>query len=173
MRRMFRRIWKEEGALGIIRAIGFVLGLHRDRALSTRFCALSKLPPGTFGRAVADHFAARGLPYPGERGGIPERMMHHDLMHVINGYDTDAAGECQIAGFYCGSTEGEPFTSIMTALATFQLALRVSPAVVQPARGAFEPRRVLAAFLRGRCLRVDVMGAWDSRGTTGRSCLCP
>jgi hypothetical protein len=160
-RRMFRRIWDEEGLLGVYRALRFVLGLHRDSALAARFRALSSLPPGTFGHAVAGHFAARRLAYPGEQGGIPERMMHHDLMHVINGYDTTPAGECEIAGFYCGFTDGEPFTFIMTALATFHLGLRVSPAVVEPASGAFDPQRVLAAFLRGRRLAVDVMGPWD------------
>lgn len=163
-RRIFARVWAEEGLLGLVRVLVFVLGLHRDEALAARFRALAEQPPGTFGRAVADHFASRGLAYPGERGGVPERMMHHDLMHVLNGYDTDAAGECEIAGFYCGftsKTADEPFTFIMTALATFHLGLRVSPAIVRPASGAFEPRRVLAAFLRGRRLAVDVMGAWD------------
>jgi hypothetical protein len=162
--RLFARIWAEEGLLGVARAIAFVLGLHRDESLAARFVALAELPPGTFGRAVADHFAARGLAYPGQRGGMPERMIHHDLMHVLNGYDTDAAGECELAGFYCGFTLGvarEPFTFVMTVLATFHLGLRVSPAVVIPARGAFDPRRVLAAFLRGRRLTVDVMGNWD------------
>ena len=160
-RRLFRRIWQEEGVLGVLRVGQFVLGLHRDRELAGRFRALSSLPPGTFGRAVADHFAARRLAFPGEAGGLPERMMHHDLMHVLNGYDTDAAGECELAGFYWGFTGGEAFTFIMIALATFQLGLRVSPAVVEPARGAFDPRRVLLAFLRGRRLSVDIMGAWD------------
>jgi hypothetical protein len=39
--------------------------------------------------------------------------------------------------------------------------LRVSPAAVTPARGAFDPERALAAFLRGRAVQVDVMGMWD------------
>ena len=160
-RRIFRRVWQEEGVIGLFRVVWFLLGLHRDHALAERFHSLSSLPIGTFGRAVADHCAARSLAYPGERGGIPERMMHHDLMHVLNGYDTDPAGECEIAGFYCGFTDGEPYTFIVTALATFHLGLRVSPAIVEPARGAFDPRRVLAAFLRGRRLTVDVMGPWN------------
>jgi hypothetical protein len=37
----------------------------------------------------------------------------------------------------------------------------VSPAIVTPATGAFDPRRVLAAWLRGRRLNVDVLGRWD------------
>jgi mono/diheme cytochrome c family protein len=160
-RALFRRTWREEGMLGVLRALCFVLGLYRNAALASRFRSLSALPAGSFGRAVSEHFAARGLAFPGEAGGMPERMIHHDLMHVLNGYDTDPAGECEIAGFYCGFSEGEPFTFIMTALATFQLGLPVSPAVVKPTRGAFDPARVLAAFMRGKRLAVDVTGAWD------------
>ncbi|HEU4408684.1 MAG TPA: hypothetical protein VFS43_25715 [Polyangiaceae bacterium] len=160
-RRLFARTWQEEGALGLWRAAVFALGLHRDAALAARYRALGGCPVGSFGRAVSDHFAARGLAFPGEKGGMPERMLHHDLMHVLNGYDTDPAGECELAGFYAGSAGGDAFTFVAIALATFHLGLRVSPAVVMPARGAFDPERVLAAYLRGRRLRVDVMGQWD------------
>lgn len=160
-RRIFSRLWEEEGVLGILSAITFVLGFYRDRSLASRFRGLKGCPGGSFGRAVIDHFEARGFSFPGERGGIPERMVHHDLMHVLNGYDTDAAGECELAGFYAGCADGDSFTFIVTALATFHLELRVSPSIVQPARGAFDPERVLAAFLRGRRLCVDVMGRWD------------
>lgn len=160
-RRLFARTWAEEKVLGLWRAFLFVAGLYRDRALAARYRSLAELPRGSFGRQVADHFHARGLAFPGERGGVPERMLHHDLMHVVNGYDTDPAGECEIAGFYAGSTATDGFTFIVTALATFHLGMSVSPSVVTPARGAFDPERVLAAYLRGRRLRVDVMGRWD------------
>jgi hypothetical protein len=160
-RRLFARTWQEEGLPGILRAVAFVLGRHRDAALAARYRALDACPAGSFGRAVSDHFASRRLAFPGEKGGLPERMLHHDLMHVLNGYDTDPAGECELAGFYAGSAGGDAFTFLVVALATFHLGLRVSPAAVAPARGAFDPERVLAAFLRGRRLRVDVMGQWN------------
>ena len=160
-RRLFRRVWQEEGVLGLFRAVVFVLGLHRDRALASRFHALAHCPKGSFGCAVVEHFRTRGITFPGEKNGLPERMVHHDLMHVLNGYDTDAAGECELAAFYAASADGDAFTFLVIVLATFHLGLRVSPAVVTPARGAFDPERVLAAFVRGRSLRVDIMGAWD------------
>ena len=92
---------------------------------------------------------------------MPERMLHHDLLHVLNGYDTDAAGECELAAFYAAFAEGDAFTFFVIALATFHLGLTVSPSVVVPATGAFDPERALAAFVRGRGMRVDVMGAWN------------
>ncbi|MBC8068179.1 MAG: hypothetical protein IAG13_07585 [Deltaproteobacteria bacterium] len=160
-RRVLARTWAEDGLGGLWRALLFVAGRHVDRPLASRFRALGELSVGTLGRQFYDDFAARGLAFPGEPGGLPERMIHHDLMHVVNGYSTDPAGECELAGFYAGFSNGDSFTFIVTALATFQLALRVSPAIVSPARGAFDPARVLGAFLRGRRLNVDVMGAWD------------
>lgn len=160
-RRLLARTWAEDGVRGLWRALQFVLGRFVDPALAARFRALGALPEGTLGRTFFADLVARGLAFPGEPGGLPERMLHHDLMHVINGYDTDPAGECELAGFYAAFTQGEPFTFVVIALATFQLGLPVSPAVVLPARGALDPARFVAAFLRGRRLRVDVMGPWD------------
>jgi hypothetical protein len=160
-RRLSRRIWEEEGALGVARAVVFILGLHRDPPLAARFHALAACPEGSFGRAVADHFRSRGITFPGEKNGAPERMVHHDLMHVLGGYDTDPAGECELAGFYAGFADGDAFTFFVIVLATFHLGLRVSPSIVKPARLAFDPEPVVRAFVRGRALRVDVMGAWN------------
>lgn len=159
--RILRRTWEEDGVRGLLGAAMFVAGLHRDPALAGRFRALGALPEGTLGRSFFEHLTSRGLSFPGEARGMPERMIHHDLMHVVNGYDTDPAGECELAGFYAGFADGDAYTFIVIVLATFQLGMPVSPAVVTPARGAFDPERVLAAFLRGRRLRVDVMGPWD------------
>lgn len=163
--RILRRTWSEDGLRGLVSVVVFLLGLHRDAALAARFRALGTLPLGSFGRGFHDDFVARGLTFPGERGGLPERMIHHDLMHVINGYSTEPAGECELAGFYAGFCSRFQmsgwFTFFVTVLATFQFGMPVSPAIVTPARGAFDPEKVLAAFLRGRRLRIDVMGPWD------------
>ena len=160
-RRLFARTWDEEGFTGLVGAVSFMLGRYVDPPLAARFRSLRELPEGSLGRRFFDDFEARGLSFPGEPRGLPERMIHHDLMHVINGYGTDPAGECQLAGFYAGFCPGEPFTFMVTVLTTFQLGLPVSPPMVLPARGAFDPAKVLAAFLRGRRLAVDVMGPWD------------
>ena len=160
-RRLFQRTWAEEGLLGVWRAVWFILGFHRDPPLAARFRALGELPKGTLGRLFFDDFQARGLAFPGEARGLPERMVHHDLMHVVNGYGTDSAGECEVAGFYAGFSPGDPFTFMVIVLSCFHLGMPVSPAMVLPTRGAFDPARVVAAFLRGRRLKVDVMGRWD------------
>jgi hypothetical protein len=160
-RRLFTRTWQEEGVRGFGRALLFVLGVARDEALAKRFRALEQLPSDSFGAHFFHHVRSRGLTFPGEKGGMPERMVHHDLMHVLNGYDTDGAGECELAGFYAASSGGDAFTFIVIALAAFQLGLAVSPAAVTPTVGAFDPERVANAYLRGRSLQVDIMGPWD------------
>lgn len=161
-RRLFRRTLAEEGIGGLLRTALYVtFGWFRDSAMSSRFRSLAELPAGSFGRQLHDDIVARGLAFPGERGGIPERMVHHDLMHVINGYGTDPAGECELAGFYTGYCSEDAYTFIVTVLSTFHLGLPVSPPIVAPARGAFDPARVLGGFLRGRRLHVDIMGQWD------------
>lgn len=160
-RRILSRTWSEEGLGGIGRALLFALGRFEDPALAARFRALDRLPGGSFGRAVFEHLSRRGLSFPGEKGGVPERMFHHDLMHVLNDFDTDARGECEIGAFYAASARGDAFTYLMTAVATFQLGLRVSPEAVTPAVGAFDYDRMIAAYLRGRQLNTDVMGPWD------------
>jgi hypothetical protein len=160
-RRLFARTWAEDGLAGIWRAFLFILGRHTDPALATRFRGLARLPEGTLGRRLFGEFTARGFAFPGEPHGMPERMLHHDLMHIANGYSTEPAGECELAGFYAAFCPGDAFTFIVIVLATFHLGLPVSPAAITPARGAFDPARVVASFLRGRRLRVDVMGPWD------------
>jgi hypothetical protein len=160
-RRLLARTWAEEGLAGLVAAVRLARGTYADPPLAARFRALGGLAEGTVGRAFYDHLTSRGLALPGEPGGLPERMVHHDLLHVLNGYDTDPAGECELAGFYAGAVGDEGFAFVAIALATFHLGLAVSPAAVTPARGAFDPARVLAAYVRGRGLNVDPLGAWN------------
>jgi hypothetical protein len=160
-RRLLSRTWQEEGVAGIGRALLFVAGLHRDRELARRFCDLEGLPTDSLGSRFFHHIRSRGLAFPGEKGGVPERMVHHDLMHVLTGYDTDGPGECELAGFYAGFSDGDSFTFIVIALATFQLGLAVSPSAVTATVNAFDIERVARAYVRGRRVCVDVMGPWD------------
>lgn len=160
-RRLLQRTWREGGFRGLWYALRFAFGRYQDRSLAARFRALADLPEGTVGRTFFQHITTNGLAFPGEPGGVPERMIHHDLMHTVNEYGTDPAGECELAGFYAGCTDGDAFTFIVIVLTTFHLGMPVSPAIVSPARGEFDPTRVLRAFLRGRQVRVDILGQWD------------
>lgn len=91
-------------------------GVFTDPPLAARFHTLAQLPAGTLGRRFHDDFTARGLALPGEPRGLPERMIHHDLMHVINDYGTDPAGECELAGFYAAFCPGDSFTFMVIVM---------------------------------------------------------
>ena len=45
------------------------------------------------GREFWQHMTSRKFAFPGEPGGLLERQCHHDLTHVLTGYDTDPDGE--------------------------------------------------------------------------------
>ena len=91
---------------------------------------------------------------PGELGGLPEAAIHHGLMHTLTGYGTDPEGECELGGFYAGMLYENWLAWTLATLATFELGLRVGPSFTVPTRGAFDPRRVFAAAVRGHRAHV-------------------
>ncbi|HSM82855.1 MAG TPA: Coq4 family protein [Nodosilinea sp.] len=61
---------------------------------------LRSLPPGTLGRAWAEHLDVNGLA-PFVRG--PRRQQLHDGIHVLTGYDIDPVGEAEVQAFLLGA----------------------------------------------------------------------
>jgi ubiquinone biosynthesis protein COQ4 len=88
----------------------------RDRPrVAFRLDELEKLPPGTFGRAFADHMRKNGL----DPAAIPTLSSHgelefvrahlyetHDIWHAVTGFDTDVAGELGLQAFYAAQLPG-------------------------------------------------------------------
>ena len=78
-RRMFARTWQEDGVVGMWRVLRFLLGTsHVDPALAWRFRQLGLLPEGTLGRVFWASLSAQRIGFPGEPGGLPERMIGAD-----------------------------------------------------------------------------------------------
>jgi hypothetical protein len=143
---LLRIVWKEKGLLGVLRAMRSANGKSPPISeVSARYAALGQLPQDTLGFAFHAHMRTRTLPMPGEAGGLIEQAMHHDLMHVVTGCDTDARGEGRLAGFYAGATTrhpvkgADPFTFVMVALMTFQLGYKVGPSFVGTELGVVDP----------------------------------
>lgn len=61
---------------------------------------LRSLPPGTFGRAWADHLDEHGLQ--SFTQGM-RRQQLHDGIHVLTGYGTDPLGEAEVQAFLLGT----------------------------------------------------------------------
>jgi ubiquinone biosynthesis protein COQ4 len=61
---------------------------------------LRTLPPGTFGRAIAD-FLDRHQLTPFTKGARAKQL--HDSVHVLTDYDTDPLGEAEVQAFLLGA----------------------------------------------------------------------
>jgi hypothetical protein len=134
--------------------------LPTDEAVTQRFRALRELPDGTLGREYHRYAERNGFGMPGERGGIPEAGVHHDLTHVLTGYDTDPLGEIEIGSFTAGMKKTDPFFFLLFVMLEFHLGLAIRPG--QPAApGHYDAARAVRAHQRGaRCTR-DLTNGWD------------
>ncbi|HKU36951.1 MAG TPA: hypothetical protein VJR89_02355, partial [Polyangiales bacterium] len=97
MRRVMRKFmgdaWREQGYRGVQQMLAGFIGRGGNRETARRYAQLEHFPAGSLGRALWEHCTARKFALPGQPGAIPERMLFHDIGHVLSGYDTDPAGE--------------------------------------------------------------------------------
>jgi ubiquinone biosynthesis protein COQ4 len=80
---------------------------------------LAKLPIGSLGRALADHFTHNGFE-PLTTG--PRRKQLHDVVHVLTGFGTDPVGELEVQAFMLGAKFFP--THLVLGIALFHLADR-------------------------------------------------
>lgn len=88
------------GAIRLLKAVGWLgdrLGISSPAVVNLAY--LRSLPPGSFGRAWADHLDGAGLE-PLDYG--PRRQQLHDGLHVLTGYGTDPLGEGEVQAFLLG-----------------------------------------------------------------------
>lgn len=144
-----RGVWKTMAPLAPGRT------LAQDPALAARYLALGELPEGAFGRVYFDHMRARGFTFPGQKGGFPEGFVKHDLCHVLGGYDTDPAGECEVGAFIAGFMKHDPFGYLFMLMVHCHLGVEIFQG---DATGTFEfdVDRVLAALRRGMRVNRDL-----------------
>ncbi len=157
-----REAMDEAGLSGVRRLLGPLFGAGvADRARALRYKQLGLLPEGTFGRAFWEHCTARGFLFPGEsRHAIAERMVFHDLGHVLAEYDTDPAGEIQAGSFQAGFIRRDGFSYLIFVLLQFHLGIQITP-IAAPEVGFFDAHRVLRAVARGAACKVDLSDRWD------------
>lgn len=161
-RRTAKQLYEEKGLFAMLETMSQVFRGRgkEDSELAWRYKQLGLLPDGTLGREFWKHMVSRRFALPGEPGGLPEIAIHHDMTHVLCGYDTDAEGECQVAAFYAGYFEEDPFSFIFLVLVMFQLGIKLAP-IATPAKGKFDPEKTIRALKRGARLEVDLTKGWD------------
>jgi hypothetical protein len=129
-----------------------------DPRLAAKYRALEACAPGTFGRALFDHFIENEFKFPGEPGGIP--MVFHDVGHVLAGYGTDPHGEIQQAAFQAGFARHDGFTFLLFGILQFHNGMRITP-VAKGYRGLFDVPLVLTALQRGALCKEDISQRFD------------
>lgn len=164
-RRWARVFMKEaylsEGILGVARffaAVLFKARVNEDKLWGYK--KLGLLPAGTLGREYWSHMTQRGFGFPGERYGLPHAFAYHDVSHVLNGYDTDPAGEIQQGSFQGGNRRNDGFFFIQFVLLQFHHGVQMTP-IAKPEVGYFDPERILWAIHRGARCNVDVTHVWN------------
>jgi tellurite resistance protein len=164
MRRIMGKIgtqaYEEEGLAGIGKMMAMFTGGGEDPQVAWKYKSLGMLPEGTLGRAFWEHCTGNRFPFPGEKGGIPERMVFHDFGHVLAGYSTTPEDEIQQGAFQGGFTREDGFAFVMFAIIQFHLGIKVTPAT-GPQTGLFDVPKVLRAAQRGASCKVDLSHRWD------------
>lgn len=161
-KQLVQEMWDEKGVRGIWNLFNAARNEPAvDPELAWRYKRLGLLPERTLGRLFWIHMTERKLAFPGEAGGFLEQLVHHDLIHVLTDYDTDPAGEAQVAAFNAGFKKEDHFAPIFMVLTMFHLGLPTLP-VITPAKLAIDPAALIRAMARGAASRVDPCARdWD------------
>jgi ubiquinone biosynthesis protein Coq4 len=153
------KAYNEEGFAGV-RKMMAMFGGGEDPEVAWKYKQLGLLPEGTLGREFWEHIVKNKFSMPGEKGGIPERMVFHDFGHVLAGYDTRPESEIQQGAFQGGFVREDGFAFLMFVIIQFHLGWKVTP-VTDGYEGLFDVPKVLHAAQRGAACKVDLSDRWD------------
>jgi len=150
---------KEEGLAGIYRTFGPLLGLAQDPEVARRYIAFGELPVGTVGRGYFDLITKNDLAFPGENGGLAERGLWHDMLHVIGDYTVDPLGEAEVVAFMAGFRKEDPFFWLFTVALQFQVGLIISP-FAPGVPDKIDPTSFVRHHKRGSLVTADLSTDW-------------
>jgi tellurite resistance protein len=153
------KAYQEEGFAGVRKMLA-MFGMGEDPQVAWKYKQLGLLKEGTLGRELWEHCTRNRFSLPGEKGGIPERMVFHDFGHVLAGYDTRPESEIQQGAFQGGFVREDGFAFLMFVIIQFHLGLKVTPAT-GGFTGLFDVQKVLRAAQRGAACKVDLSDGWD------------
>lgn len=124
---------------------------RENAELALRYRQLGNLPDGTLGRELWRYYRERQFAFADQPGSVPEVLVHHDIVHIISGYDSSLEGELQTLAFTAGMRQEDPFSALFLVLLQFTAGLKA----LARARALFDPDKVLRALERGRGTAVD------------------
>lgn len=158
--RMFGGAWTSPEADEVHRAVSEALCASDDAGLASTFQALGRLHPMSFGYSLWNHYRTNRFRFPGEGGGIPERLLAHDVGHVLSGYDTTPEGEMQQAAFQSGVQRDTGLIALYTGILQYQYFGRVAPSLGGHCEELDVPR-LERALERGAACRSPLGDDWD------------
>lgn len=124
---------------------------RENSELAWRYRRIGLLPEGTLGRELWRYYRERQFAFAGEQGGVPEALVHHDITHILAGYDSDLEGELETLAFIAGLRGEDPSSALFLVLLQHAVGARVG----DDSRLSFSPERILAARDRGRATKED------------------
>ncbi len=124
---------------------------RENAELAQRYRQLGNLADGTLGRELWRYYRERQFAFADAPGSVPEALVHHDIVHIISGYDSSIEGELQTLAFTAGMRQEDPFSALFLVLLQFTAGLKA----LAKARTLFDPDKVLRALERGRGTAVD------------------
>lgn len=164
MRRVMGRFmlaaWREQGLRGPFAIVAALLGLGRDPMVAARYAALASFAIGSVGRSLFEHCRSQRLLLPGQAGAVPERMLFHDIGHLLSGYGTDPRGEIRQAAFQAGFVREDGFAFLFFGIVQFHLGVRITP-IAAAEFGYFDVEAVMEALARGARCTVDLSDRFD------------
>ncbi|MFM7061295.1 MAG: hypothetical protein ACKOZL_08940 [Actinomycetes bacterium] len=143
-----------EPALDKVRGTDAELDLARETFERMRACA-----PGTLGAEVVAFYERWGFDTPGANAAASHSMLHHDITHVIAGYDTDPKDEIALQAMLLASADFQHhFSGFMAALLLSEAGALPFPGI-DPVVGALDrvgaPEELADALRRGRACHRD------------------
>lgn len=164
MRRIMKKFvgeaWRNDGFRGVHGVVAGLLGGGANRAIYERYAALASYPAGSLGRVFHQHVMSNGFKLPGEAGGMPERILFHDLGHLFSGFSTKPEGEIQQAAFQAGFFRTDGFAFLFFGILQFHLGIKITP-VAEAEVGYFDIDKVMTALARGAECNTDLSDNWD------------
>ncbi|WP_437783737.1 AraC family transcriptional regulator ligand-binding domain-containing protein [Sorangium sp. So ce1097] len=159
-----RRMLDEGGVYGLARNLASFAGVLENEPVAARYRSLEGYREGTLGKALFTFYRENGFSFPGERRGVPEGVLTHDLSHILAGYGTDLHGEAMTIAFQAGYRRENPFGILVFLLVQLQQGVQLT--VLAPAQQGMLATPGLAddlvrSFVRGTKMNTDLMDDWD------------
>ena len=158
---VLREYWTEGERPGVRDWIEVLLvgsrNLPGDDDVRRRYMRLRNYADGTLGHSLYHHYRDNDFEMPGEPGAVGERLVPHEIYHVLGGYGTDNIGEMQVAAF-CGPAKKHPVDALLLSMIGAHLGAK---SYLRKAYGVFDPELVFRAMRRGMCMTRDLDANWS------------